>query len=422
MTIEKKENEEEFRKYKQEFKESDEKLSERKDAYDFETNDNGNFDQHRRKEIQYDQIELNADFFEKPISNKPSLAMLAERHLPITVPCDQNNFIRPGTLFHSKLYKTKDQWSKDSCFIQIGDKEGNQDENASLRDNFNIIYLPIDGGTSGSFKSTKTEGSIVKENHETYGFVATVDLGWIKASAGLEYDKNLARNNDELKVSLRASYRCGSILIRQTPSLTPDAARILKYEDGIEQFERKYGDYYVSGYNLGADNSILVSTDSSLVTEKEKKTVSASADSFLFDVHWSKTWDSQSSIGSARLSSIGYDSLEGKFINESTTWGDANVQHFKEVQKKTQEMISLAYALPSRVEAEAKKQGLLIGLESLRQNVRLDRIDNADPFEQEISSEVYERLIRSNLAVEMVLMPIKTLRDVKYWAMEDDVI
>ncbi|CAD6898803.1 unnamed protein product [Tilletia controversa] len=358
-------------------------------------------------------------------SNKPTLASLAAQRLPIVVPWHAKQTIYPGQFFHSRLYTASDPWSKSSAFSTA------QDEEEQLPpDRSRIVYLSADGGTSGSFKSTKTQSTTAKEGHESYGFTATVDLGFCSASASLKYDSHLSTNNDDIKTSVRASYRCGTILLRHPPPLSEEAKLELKYGGGIEAFEQKYGDYFVFGYNLGGDNSMMVSTNSKSMSLAERKTLTVKVESFFFDIEFTQHYDSAEASASASLRVTGYDTLTASNLDDQQSWAASSSAEFDRMQRETARMRNLGATLPTRVEEKAAQLGLALGpswLAAERTNESLakrNRTPYAPPasLEKAVDRETCDRLIKSCLVVEIVLMPVRSLRQVQYWITEDDVI
>ncbi|KAL9933593.1 hypothetical protein V8E36_007769 [Tilletia maclaganii] len=358
-------------------------------------------------------------------SNKPSLSSLAQQKLPIVVPWHPEQTILPGQFFHSRLYTTPDPWSKESAFIT--EAEERADVNKRQR---RIVYLSADGGTTGSFKSTTTESTTNKQNHESYGFTATVDLGFAKASAGLQYDRHLSRNNDDIKTSFRASYRCGTVLMRTPPELSEEAKLILKYNGRIEAFEQKYGDYYVFGYNLGADNSMMVSTNSQSMSLNERKTLRVKVETFFFDINFTQHFDSAEASASASLRVSGYDTLAHSNMDREQKWAMSSTTEFAKVQAEMADMRNLGAMLPSRVEQKSAELGLLIGTKgAVEDRLKADLAKkNNTPYaplaslEKAITPELCDKLIKSCLVVELVLMPVRSLRQVRYWMTEDDII
>ncbi|PWN43860.1 hypothetical protein IE81DRAFT_365491 [Ceraceosorus guamensis] len=355
-------------------------------------------------------------------SRKPSLAELASKRLPITVPWSSDHLLFPGQTFHSSLYKTADPWSKASPFEDWTATELTNDSDVGQ-----MMYLCADGGTTGTFKSAKTQSTVLKEDHESFGFTATVDLGFCTASGSLQYDRNISTNDDNIKTSVRASYRCGSIILRRPPELSQESSLALKYGEGLTEFEAKYGDYFIYGYNLGADNAMLVSTNASSLSTQERKTLTVKAECFLFDVEFTEHFDSASYSASAALNITGYDTLSGSMLDEHTKWQASTSVEFDAVQRRSRTLRLLGDQLPSRVEDACEELGLRLGqgkanrAESARTGLMQDFAPVAG-LEKPVDRATCRRLMESNVIVEVVLMPVKSLRSVQEWMYSDDII
>ncbi|CEH18478.1 hypothetical protein CBOM_04878 [Ceraceosorus bombacis] len=377
-------------------------------------------------------------------SRKPSLAELASKRLPITVPWSSDHLFFPGQTFHSNLYKTADPWSKTSPFEDWSANELTNDSDVgqmmylsanggttgtfkSAKTQSTMMYLSADGGTTGTFKSAKTQSTVLKEDHESFGFTATVDLGFCTASGSLQYDRNISTNDDNIKTSVRASYRCGSIILRRPPKLSQESSLALKYGEGLTEFEAKYGDYFVYGYNLGADNAMLVSTNASSLSTQERKTLTVKAECFLFDVEFTEHFDSASYSASAALNITGYDTLSGSTLDEHTKWQASTSVEFDAVQRRSRTMRLLGDQLPSRVEDACEELGLRLGqgkanrAESARTGLMQDFAPVAG-LEKPVDRATCRRVMKSNVIVEVVLMPVKSLRSVQEWMYSDDII
>ncbi|KAK0549217.1 hypothetical protein OC846_004171 [Tilletia horrida] len=354
-------------------------------------------------------------------SSKPSLATLAQQRLPIVVPWNPTQVIYPSQLFHSSLYTTPDPWSKSSPFMSEDDPQ--------MKTPSRTVYLSADGGTSGTFRSTKTQCTTAKIDHESFGFTASVDLGFAKASASVEFDHDLSTNNDDIKTSFRSSYRCGSVFLRQAASLSEEAKRILKYDGGIDAFEKKYGDYFVLGYNIGADNQMMVSTNAQSMSQTERLALAVKVELLFFTISFSKDFSSHQESSSSSLRVTGYDTLSHSNLDKTQSWSSTSTVEFDRVQQESAKMRMLGSILPTRVEQKAREVGLPIG--DLAKGIPLGARtapSSTDPYaplaalEFEVDKDLCSRLVQSGLVVELVLAPVRSLRQVRYWMVEDDVV
>lgn len=195
------------------------------------------------------------------------------------------------------------------------------------------------------------------------------------------------------KTSITASYRAGTVLLACPPKLTTEAIITLKYNGGLPAFKARYGDYYLAGFNLGADAGVLVSraTCSSALSERLSVTVAVQA---LF-WSYSETEETVSTTSSKKEERRinGYYTLDGVYVDSGKKEGEV--------------------------------KGLMEGMEKLGDKVkgRLEKVLGGDwEDERVLTGEVCERLCEEGLVVELILMPVKTLREVMMWVLNDDVI
>ncbi|CAD6884721.1 unnamed protein product [Tilletia laevis] len=354
-------------------------------------------------------------------SSKPTLASLAQQHLPIVVPWNPAQVIYPGQLFHSNLATSADPWSKSSPFLS-GDDPNSKTPSRT-------VYLSADGGTSGSFKSTKTQCTTAKVDHESFEFTATVNLGFAKASASIQFDHDLSTNNDDIKTSFRSSYRCGSVLLRQAAELSQEAQLLLKYNGGIEAFEKKYGDYFVLGYNLGADNQMMVSTSAQSMSQTERMALAVRVEFLFFDISFSYQIESHQASSNSSLRVTGYDTLSHSNLDKNQSWSSTSTVEFDRVRQESAKMKVLGSILPTRVEQRAREIGLPVsdrskGIPLGSRSIPLPTGPYAPlaALEYEVDIDLCSKLVRSGLVVELVLAPVRSLRQVRYWMTEDDIV
>lgn len=201
--------------------------------------------------------------------------------------------------------------------------------------------------------------------------------------------------------------------IDHLPDLTDEAIITLKYDQGgISTFEQVYGDYYVLGYNLGGDHAMTVSTSSRSDERTEVRTLTAKAEAFLLNVDYTTQTSSSSSSGNADLRVVGYDTLSGSNMDRLTTWASSATLDFNRVQMETSDLLTMGDRLATRVEeCLCRVLGLPTGESTSR-----------GPVQTRIDRSTCKSLIESGLVVELVLLPVRQLRDVQAWMLEDDII
>ena len=183
------------------------------------------------------------------------------------------------------------------------------------------------------------------------------------------------------------------------PKLTTEAIITIKYDGGISAFKRRYGDYYLAAYRLGGDTGILVSGNNSQRKKLEKFGITVTVEVLLVEVSVTHTKDFKTAEAHSGIKLIGYDTL-GHTAYNSAAENQASAQ--SGVQSQAANYCTKAQDLDYRV-AE-----------------KLDTLDIQDG--DRIDLEMCRKLVESGLVVELMLLPIITLREVQNWVIEDDVI
>ena len=229
-----------------------------------------------------------------------------------------------------------------------------------------------------------------------------------------------------IKSTVGSSYRGGSVYLDHIPNLSDEAIIILKYDqDGIQAFETAYGDYYVLGYNIGADHAMTVSTSSRSNSKTEIKTLTAKAESFLLNVNYTTQTSSSSASGDADLNVIGFDSLSGTTMKRTTTWGASATLDFNKIQLDTSDLLTMGDRIATRVEQRLRDLGLPVGSFSQEKNDPDDVVTGSTelgPPRVTVGRDTCQALVESGLVVELVLLPVRNLRQVREWMLQDDII
>lgn len=185
------------------------------------------------------------------------------------------------------------------------------------------------------------------------------------------------------------------------PAFSNRALITLKYEGGLAAFEEKYGDYYVCGCILGADNAILASASMQSKAQSDVLNITAKVESIFGDASWSKDTRSSSSSFSMGLTVSGYDTLNQENHNFSVT------SQSMELQRAAKDLMSKGQNLPGRTKERAAQLGLTDGMRE-------------EMFS--LTRETYKRIVEGGLVLELLLMPVASLREVHLWTMNDNII
>lgn len=221
-------------------------------------------------------------------------------------------------------------------------------------------------------------------------------------------------------MSIRTSYRAGSITLRSRPALSTDALVVLKHQGGIPAFKYQYGDYYVAGYRLGGDAGVALSETATANRKVERLSVKVSV-KVLF-VKASKTHEKffRSAGASSGFRVSGFDTLTQTLVpagspvsvfSESKTVDKAGggiESAMEQLATRAKDMEKLCIGLPRRVTHEINKLGL-----------RENQIMTWQGLQECMD---VEQGMGSHLVVEMILLPITSLRPVIEWSMSADVI
>jgi len=188
-------------------------------------------------------------------------------------------------------------------------------------------------------------------------------------------------------------------MLSAIPKLTDQAIITIKYEGGLSAFEERYGDYYVAGYRLGGDTGVLFASSKSTSVKDEDVSVTVKVESFIADAEYrtNKHWRELSY--SAQMDVIGYDTLTHQSVLKSSGEGKASPS---EIVGEVCSLLRMGRDLPWRVEREIKKYGL----------------ENSVP----LSAGVCDQLTKGCLVVELILLPVRTWREVLVWSNNTDVI
>lgn len=172
---------------------------------------------------------------------------------------------------------------------------------------------------------------------------------------------------------------------------------MLKYGGGYKAFIEQYGDYFVWGYRLGGDTGLMLSSSSFSSKKVESYGITATVE-VLF-VEASKTWtkDFHSFSAGRAMRLIGYDTLSDMNWKLSTEESDMGA-----LAKQAERIMLDSQNILERVLRVLEAKGMADG--------------------DELSHEQCEFLTGSGVAVELVLLPMSSLRDVARWTTEHDVI
>ncbi|KAJ1324609.1 hypothetical protein MN608_10677 [Microdochium nivale] len=312
------------------------------------------------------------------------IAQQAAQRFTLSLPW-KRQAIRLGTCFQSERLWC-DPWLEDTPFI--------------LSDFYTIPkILRVEAGCSANFNFVATSRKSETSKHMSLGFGAGLGPCFIaSASVRGTYDEHVIQNNDSDKSSTKATLRCGILELGRKPRLCHEALAMLKYGGGYESFTARYGDYYIWGYQLGGDTGIMVSSSAFKKEVIEKYTVTAAAKIVGFEVSKTSAKDIHSFGDGKRMRLVGYDTLS------DTSW-------------------SVKMEAPEDIESLSRQAGqAMLQSQSLMERC-LQWLGAHDMHDGEnLTDAQCELLAGSGIAVELILLPMSSLRDVARWTTEHNVI
>ncbi|KAF2497635.1 hypothetical protein BU16DRAFT_606206 [Lophium mytilinum] len=189
------------------------------------------------------------------------------------------------------------------------------------------LLYELNGGTC-SFKDAFSTHAETSTDHLSVAGQLSVGPDFLQAEASGKYTKTVMDMQNGILASRNASCRSGRIILEGAPSLSQTAIDMLSdpgspkdprtgrpRPSGVQQFRNEFGDFYISGYVLGADAGALLAADTKSHTQSEATEITVKVKVVFFEA--SKTWASSSSSSDvhAKLDFCGYSTLEDKSLS-----------------------------------------------------------------------------------------------------------
>ncbi|PTB62068.1 hypothetical protein BBK36DRAFT_1130070 [Trichoderma citrinoviride] len=264
----------------------------------------------------------------------------------------------------------------------------------SAFDTDSLVSVPIEFTTddgSGSFRSSEVMSSSASTDHLSIGAGVGVDLLFLSASVSVQFDRDVMENRDSNKASVTTSYRAGTVAFVRPPELSADAFDVLRRK-GIDGFHATYGDFYVGGYRIGGDASVLFSTDASSRSETETKRVKIDVESWFGDYHAESVTTSSRTERSIVVRVSAYSTIEQALISEAIQMG---TPEFQAAFEKGRGIYQRAWGLDDSVTKVLEEIGVSKG--------------------ELVTREQCAQLCGRAVVVELLLVPVECLRQVQYW-------
>lgn len=132
----------------------------------------------------------------------------------------------------------------------------------------------------------------------------------------MHYDKGVVEIRDSKKASVTTSCRAGKVAFVRPLELSEGAFGVLNRR-GIDAFQAICGDYYVGGYRIEGDTSVLFSIDASSHSESETKKVNIDVEPWFGDCHEQSATTSSSTDHSTVVRISIYSTIEQALASEA---------------------------------------------------------------------------------------------------------
>jgi hypothetical protein len=297
--------------------------------------------------------------------NVASLQKLAANHAAFSVPWPTGpNAVKGVLLHHSFHARELNSWPfYGPCAFDLSRSA-------------DIEFAPV----AGRDIWTETTTTHVGNNYEHFGISGGIGVGCSSfgASVTVNYDLEMYHNSSSVKISTRTRHIDSILRYKTAPKLDAHALELLRYS-GPNAFRDQYGDFYISGFVIGAEAGVCFANGAS--HDETHQTLSLTVEvhllffSFEFTVDLLKIHSSSDKIWA---SVSAFDTLSHTSI--SPPRNDMNMGDFLKFRDEYQEKIR---NIKGRVDELKKQCGA----------------NNVDDF------------IKRGLVMELVLSPFEDLNE-----------
>ncbi|KAJ5887306.1 hypothetical protein N7504_011353 [Penicillium tannophilum] len=254
--------------------------------------------------------------------------------------------------------------------------------------------VPDASGGVGVYRegfSTRMESS---NEHLSASLGITVGYPFLNANVTGEYDSNVNETKNAFQSSRNASFRMGRVVLDRPPDFSLEASTTLSQPDGDSRFRERYGDYYIYGYELGADAGACISAESSTYSSTETLKITVTVKVLFVSASASHTETFEEHRSSASFTFSGFSTLHGevKSYPEVSPVGPpvpTSVADLVDLQKKATEHV----ARVARLDHELQERMISLGL---TEGAKLP-LNSCD------------KICRSGLVVQLLLAPFANL-------------
>ncbi|KAB8206011.1 hypothetical protein BDV34DRAFT_234965 [Aspergillus parasiticus] len=286
--------------------------------------------------------ELESLFPEDPTT--PSLALIASNGAQITLPYSTGGSDNPIIVLGSGCHPSK---------LESNDARAPFNAKTALSDRClkESVRFRIENGARSRFQKAITSSSHATAEHLNLSGCVGAGGKFLGASGSGRYNKDVSDNEDDMKASIQASIRTGTIYIDEPHFSLNALADTRRSRSEPSYFSEIYGEYYVASLQLGADAGVLASSASKKHLETESLDVKGTLHVLWWDIEAGNHTESQSSEFWSRINVTGFDTLAGE-----------NVTHIslqRPAQEVVMEYVERVTALEARVRQKMDEFGFL---------------------------------------------------------------
>ena len=177
-------------------------------------------------------------------------------------------------------------------------------------------------------------------------------------------------------------------MLTETPSFSVAAKKMLRSQDGATQFRKVYGDFYIWGYELGADAGTTMSASTETLTSRQILTLTLTVRVLFWEETTppiTKTWEEASATST--LDFCGYSTLGAK--SEQTAFKGSSAEEQQQLQRQAKVYLEQIASLHTNVRSRLAEVGLKDG--------------------EKLPFSACSRICRSGLVVQLYLAPFARL-------------
>lgn len=338
-------------------------------------------------------MELSTKLLEDYEFTTPSLSSMTDAGHAFSIPWDRQVRAMMAGFDSAGVKEKEGPWKLSSPFDLSG---------ATLS-----TIVPDTSGGIASFRDGFSTQSGVSTEHLSAALGITVGYPFLNASVSGKYDKNVMMNNNVsypssalmvdailirvvqgIKASRNATCRMGRVVLASSPILSQSALTLLESANGPARFRAAYGDYYICGYELGADAGVCLSASTESTTTTQSLEITVAVKILFYTASKTHTERSSSFSTSSTMTFCGYNSLEQK-TDELTSPDKSTLEQQARLRDASAEYMKKVGSLDSEVRVSMARLGL----------------EDA----QKLPLSVCPLICQSGLVVELLLAPFARL-------------